>query len=74
MKPDGSFSYNHDRSTPISQKVEVSLGLDEGDMNAVALADSSRSACLSILGIDPGVLCTDEARADFFRIIEEKIK
>ena len=74
MKPDGSFSYNYNRSTPISQMVEVSLGLDEGDMNAVALADSSRSRTLSILGIDAGVLCTDEARADFFRIINSKIK
>ena len=73
MKPDGSFSYNYNRSTPISQKVEVSLGLDEGDMNAVALADTSRSVCLSVLGIDPGVLCTDEARAEFFRIVNEKI-
>ena len=73
MKPDGSFSYNYNGSTPISQMVEVSLGLDEGDMNAMALADSSRLRTLAILGIDGSNICTDEARREFYRIIEEKL-
>lgn len=72
-KPDGSYSYLYNKSTPISQKVCVSLGLDEGDMNAVALADSSRARLFDILGIDAGKICTPEARAEFFRIINEKL-
>ena len=73
-KEDGSFSYNYNRSTPRSQMVEVSLGLDEGDMNAMALADSSRVRCMAILGIDGAAICDEKARREFFDIIESKIK
>ena len=72
MKTDGSFSYLYKGSTPISQRVRVSLGLDEGDMNAMALADSSRARCLSLLGIETGDIHTEEMKKDFFRLLGEE--
>ena len=38
QKPDGSFSYNQKSSAPYTQGTPVSLGYDEGDVNATALA------------------------------------
>ncbi len=37
-KPDGSFSYEQQRSAPRTQGVPVSLGLFEGDVNGTAVA------------------------------------
>ena len=37
-KPDGSFSYEQERSAPTTQGVSVSLGLYEGDINGTAVA------------------------------------
>ncbi len=68
-KADDSFSYNYNCSTPYSQAAHVSLGLDEGDMNAVALADSSRARLFKILGIDLGGVCSDELKAEFYSLL-----
>ncbi len=70
-KGDGAFSYNADKSTGISQKVPVSLGLSESDMNATALCDSSRVRCLKIIGINETTLFDCEDRKEFFSIIGE---
>ncbi len=71
-KPDGAFSYNADSSTAISQKVPVSLGLCESDMNATALCDSARVRCLNIIGIKGTALFDENDRKEFFSLIEEK--
>ena len=73
-RDDGSFSYKTSgNSLARIYGTPISHGAIEGDMNAVALADSSRFRCLSILGIDAGGICTEEARREFFRIINEKL-
>ncbi len=71
-KTDGAFSYNADSSTGISQKVPVSLGLCESDMNATALCDSSRVRCLNIIGIKGTALFDGQDRREFFDIIEKQ--
>ncbi len=71
-REDGGFSYNHDRSTAISQKVPVSLGLVESDVNGTALCDSSRVRCLNIIGIKGTAIFDKEDRRKFFDLIGEK--
>ena len=52
-KPDGSFSYYPDRSSPTSQGVSVSLGYDEGDVNGTCCAmNYIISAVFSALNLD----------------------
>jgi len=68
-KPDGSFSYFHNCSAPISQGAKASLGVYEGDVNASALALITKNKPFSVLGIDPGSPTTDADRVAFFRVL-----
>ena len=69
-RDDGAFSYLDRGSTPISQKVEVSLGLVESDMNATALCDSSRKRCMDIIGLNVDKLCEDKDREILYSIVK----
>lgn len=50
-KSDGGFSYNRYGSSPVSQGVNVGLGLAEGDVNATYMGTQGMmSACYSLAG------------------------
>lgn len=70
-KPDGSFSYCTDHSSAYSQSVPAGLGLNEGDINATTLANSSRGRMLRAIGIETAVLFSEEDSRDFFARIGE---
>ncbi len=53
QKADGTFSYYQDYSAPTTQGVRVSLGYDEGDVNATALGMNGTSRSIfQCLGYD----------------------
>ena len=71
-KPDGSFSYEQQRSAPRTQGVPVSLGLCEGDVNGTAVAVYYLISALSAtLGV-PVVPMFDESDRDIFMAALEK--
>ena len=69
-KPDGSFSYCRNSSSPTSQGAPAAVpGSYEGDVNATALSQATRAKILSVLEIDAGVPFGEEERAEFQSII-----
>ena len=50
-KDDSSFSYFPEKSAPQSQGEDASLGLNEGDVNASALAIATATQAVSVLGL-----------------------
>ena len=49
-KADGSFSYNEARTVTCSQGMPVSLGLNEGDVNATHVMRSTLGHVMSVIG------------------------
>ena len=74
-RTDGSFSYNPEPRSRLSQKAPVGLGLEEGDMNATAICTTgiTNNMC-KILGIKRiPIFCEEDAKI-FFDIIENAIQ
>lgn len=71
-KPDGSFSYCPDKSAPYSQGAHASMGLNEGDVNATALANATRRLPLKVLDISDPIPFGEEDSKIFFEIIESR--
>ena len=71
---DGTYGYNQGTSSPTTQGTLVSLGLPEGDVNAVALAMDMYGYVFSVLGLgDVEVkLCDDSDGERFIKTLETR--
>ena len=73
-KEDGSFSYLHESSSPFSQGVRASMGENEGDVNATALAWAMRAIPFRLLEIDAGTPTDHSDRVAFFRAVGHPVE
>ena len=70
LKDDGSFSYSPGSSASSSQGAPASLGFDEGDVNATALAHSTMAYMLKTMGLPRVQTFNNNHYEDFLYIIE----
>ncbi|MBO5010170.1 MAG: hypothetical protein J6B48_09885 [Clostridia bacterium] len=74
-RADGSFSYNPEPRSRLSQKAPVGLGLDEGDVNASAICSTGVTSNLcKVLGIRRIPIFCDKDAKIFFDIIDNAIQ
>ena len=69
-KDDGSFSYFPGSSASSSQGASASLGLNEGDVNATALAHSTMAYMLKTMGLPRVQTFNNNHYEDFLDIVE----
>ena len=69
---DGSFAYTMNGcSLSVIYGVEISLGLNEGDLNSTVLATGTYKAMYTTMGYDVVNICTPEDGQRFLKAIEE---
>ena len=73
-KPDGSFSYEQQRSAPTTQGVSVSLGLYEGDINGTAVAvHYLLSSLLPALGLSKIPMFNENDYERFMKVLKKRM-
>lgn len=75
QRRDGSFSYNPERGSKLSQKAPVGLGLEEGDVNASSMCSTGVTYNLcQALGIPVVPIFCEKDSEIFFDIIDNAIQ
>ena len=72
-KDDGSFSYYQDYAAPSTQGTYVSLGVNEGDVNATTVAMDGAASIFGALGLSKPQNWTATDLDRFFEIVESSL-